>query len=254
MTDDSDRDSSLPARQANFATTHWSMVLEAGHRSSPDSDVALAKLCETYWYPLYAFVRRKGRSAADAKDSTQEFFAHVLEKGSLGAADPERGRFRSFLLTAFKNFLADEHARRQTQKRGGGVSHLSLDFDAGERRYQFEPTDDWTPEKVYERRWALTLLDQVVEQLQREYHGNGKGEMFDRCKGHLVGAGASYEELADVLQMSEGSLRVAVSRMRGRYRELLKQEVAATLADPEAAEDELEYLRRAIRGEKYTGG
>jgi len=227
------------------------MVLEAGHRSSPESHGALAKLCETYWYPLYAYVRRRGRSATDAKDSTQEFFAHVLEKGSLGSADPERGRFRSFLLTAFKNFLADEHDRLQTQKRGGGVSHLSLDFDSGEQRYQFEPADDWTPEKVYERRWALTLLDQVVVQLQCEYHDSGKGELFDQCKGHLIGAGPSYEELASMLEMSEGSLRVAVSRMRSRYRELLKQEVAATLADPEVADDELEYLRRAIRGEKH---
>ncbi len=225
-------------------------MLEAGHRSSPASDGALAELCETYWYPLYAYVRRRGHSVADAKDATQAFFAHVLEKGSLVAADPQRGRFRSFLLTALKNFLADEHDRRQTQKRGGGVRHLSLDFDSGEQRYQFEPVDSWTPEKVFERRWALTLLDQVVEQLQREYHERGKGELFDQCRGHLVGAGPEYAELTETLQMSEGSLRVAVSRMRGRYRELLRREVAATLANPDAADDELETLRRAIRGEE----
>lgn len=227
-------------------------MLEAGHRSSPDSNGALAKLCETYWYPLYAYVRRRGCSVADAKDSTQSFFAHVLEKGSLGAADPERGRFRSFLLTSFKHYLADEHQRRQTQKRGGGVSLLSLDFDSGEDRYQFEPADDWTPEKVFERRWALTLLDQVVVRLQREYHDSGKGEVYEQCKGHLVGTGCSYQEMANQLQMSEGSLRTFVSRMRGRYRELLRQEVAATLADPEVANDELEYLRRAIRGENTS--
>jgi len=249
MTNDLDSDSSSSVRQANFATTHWSMVLDAGDRASPDSDDALANLCATYWYPLYAYVRRKGQSASDAKDATQEFFAHVLEKGSLGAADPDRGRFRSFLLTAFKNFLADEYDRRQTQKRGGRVSLLSLDFDAGEARYRFEPADHWTPEKIYERRWALTLLDQVVVQLQQEYHDGGKGVLFDRCKGHLVGSGPSYDILATALEMSEGSLRVAVSRMRARYRELLKREVAATLADPEVADDELETLRRAIRGE-----
>lgn len=226
------------------------MVLEAGHRSSPDSEQALEALCTAYWYPLYAFVRRRGYSATDARDATQEFFAHLLEKESLQAADPERGRFRSFLLTVFKNFLADERDRKQTQKRGGDVKHLSIDFDMGEQRYQFEPADDWTPDKIYERRWALTLLDQVVVRLQEEYRENGKGELFDICKGHLTGAGTSYEEAATTLEMSEGAVRVAVHRLRARYRDLLRSEVAATLANPEAAEDELEYLRNAIRGEK----
>ncbi len=224
------------------------MVLEAGQRSSPGAEGALARLCEIYWYPLYAYVRRRGRPVEDAKDATQAFFAHLLEKGSLGAADAQRGRFRSFLLTALKNFLADQYDRQQTLKRGGGVSSLSLDFDSGEARYQFEPADDWTPEKVFERRWALTLLEQVVVRLRDEYHDKGKGQLFDACKGHLTGSGPSYSDLARLLEMSEGSLRVAVSRMRGRYRELLKQEVAATLADPEIANDELDYLRRAIRG------
>lgn len=250
MAVDSDRDSSSPPGQANFATTHWSIVLEAGRRSSPDSDEALASLCATYWYPLYAFVRRRGCSAADAKDLTQEFFAHLLEKKSLQAADPDRGRFRSFLLTVFKNFLADERDRDKSQKRGGNVRHFSIDFDAGEQRYQFEPADDWTPEKIYERRWGLTLLDRVVIRLEGEYHDNGKGELFDTCKGHLTGSGVSYEEAANTLEMSEGAVRVAVHRLRAKYRDLLKQEVAATLVDPDAAEDELEYLRRAIRGEK----
>lgn len=249
MKTDSDRASSSLPGPASFTTTQWSVVLEAGHRSSPESAAALARLCESYWYPLYAYARRRGSSAADAKDSTQSFFAHILEKGALAAADPQRGRFRSFLLTAFKNFLVDEHQRRQTQKRGGDVPHLSLDFDSGEQRYQFEPADDWTPEKIYERRWALTLLDQVIAQLQREYQHSGKGELFDLCKGYLVGAGPGYDALAEQLQMSSASLRVAVSRMRGRYRELLKREVAATLSDPDVADEELNYLRRAIRGE-----
>jgi RNA polymerase sigma-70 factor (ECF subfamily) len=246
---DSDRDSSSPPGPGKFATTHWSMVLEAGHRSSPDSDQALAKLCEAYWYPLYAFARRRGRSASDAKDLTQEFFAHLLEKESLQAADPDRGRFRSFLLTAFKNFLAKDRERSAAQKRGGDVQHLSLDFDAGERRYKFEPADEWTPEKIYERRWALTLLDQVLAALQGEYEESGKAELFAQCKGHLTGTGPGYEDAAKRLEMTEGALRVAVHRMRGRYRELLKAEVAATLDDPESTEDELAHLRRAIRGE-----
>jgi RNA polymerase sigma-70 factor (ECF subfamily) len=249
MNASSKRDRSSPARQGNFATTHWSMVLDAGHRSSPDSDGALAELCSTYWYPLYAYVRRRGFSAGDAKDLTQEFFAELLEKESLRAADPDRGRFRSFLLTVFKHFLADERERQQTLKRGGQRKHLSIDFDSGEQRYQFEPTDNWTPEKIYERRWAMTLLDEVMTCLEREFHDNGKGNLFHQCKGYLTGAGPSYEEAAEALAMSAGSLRVAVHRMRSRYRELLKAEVAATLADPESAEDELAYLRRAIRGE-----
>ncbi|HJN09357.1 MAG TPA: sigma-70 family RNA polymerase sigma factor [Pirellulaceae bacterium] len=250
MTVDSDRESSTPSKRANFATTHWSMVLEAGHRSSPDSDDALESLCTAYWYPLYAFVRRRGASSTDAKDLTQEFFAHLLEKQSLQAADPNRGRFRSFLLTAFKNFLSKQHHRHQAQKRGGDIKHLSIDFDSGEQRYQFEPADDWTPEKIYERRWALTLLDQVMVQLQQEYDGNEKADLFEQCKGHLTGAGSSYEEAANSLGVTEGALRVAVHRMRSRYRELLKAEVASTLEDPEIVDDELETLRRAIQGEQ----
>ena len=225
-------------------------MIEAGHRSSPGSDRALASLCETYWYPLYAYVRRRGSSAADARDSTQGFFAHLLEKKSLQAADPGRGRFRSFLLTAFKNFLSKEHERLTAQKRGGDIQHLSIDFDSGERQYQFEPADTWTPERIFERRWAYTLLDQVMAALQGEYERGGKLELFEQCKLHLSGAGPSYEETALALETTEGALRVAVHRMRNRYRELLKTEVAATLQDPEFVDDELVYLRRAIRGEK----
>ena len=242
-------DSSHLADRGQFETTHWSIVLAAGHGSSPDSQDALAALCEAYWYPLYAYVRRRGYAAADAKDATQEFFAHLLEKESLQAADPQRGRFRSFLITAFKNFLSKERERRQTQKRGGDVRHLSIDFDSGEARYQFEPVDDWTPEKIYERRWGLTLLDQVMVRLRQEYQAKDKGELFEQCKGHLAGTGPPYEQAAEALGMSEGALRVAVHRLRERYRELLKAEVAATLADPDTIDAELEYLRSAIRGD-----
>ncbi|HRX81253.1 MAG TPA: sigma factor, partial [Pirellulaceae bacterium] len=206
---DSERDSSSPSGQANFATTHWSMVLEAGRGSLPDSATALAALCAAYWYPLYAYVRRRGRSANDARDLTQDFFAHLLEKESLQAADPDRGRFRSFLLTAFKNFLSKERERSAAQKRGGDVKHLSIDYDSGEQRYQFEPVDDWTPEKIYERRWALTLLEEVMTSLQQEYEDSGKAELFDQCKGHLTGSGPGYEEAARSLAMTEGALRVA---------------------------------------------
>lgn len=248
MSSSSDHSSTSPPVRADFATTHWSLVLEAGRGASAESSDALACLCQTYWYPLYAFARRRGANVTDAKDLTQGFFAHLLEKASLQAADPDRGRFRSFLLTAFKNFLSKERERNKTQKRGGDVKKLSIDFESGERRYQFEPVDDWTPEKIYERRWALTLLDEVMTALQREHEDNGKAELFDQCKGHLTGAGPSYEEAAQALATTEAALRVAVHRMRSRYREMLRSAVAATLEDEDAADDELEYLRRAIRG------
>lgn len=245
----SDRQLPAPGRQVNFATTHWSVVLRAGQRSSVEAEQALESLCESYWYPLYAYIRRRGYSPENSVDATQSFFVHVLEKQSLSFADPDRGRFRTFLLTLFRNFLADEHDRRKAQKRGGHLKHLSIDFDSGERRYQHEPTDDWTAERIYERRWALTLLDQAVAKLAEDYQAAGKEELFRCCKGHLTGVGESYSEIATQLGVTEGAVRVAVHRLRKRFRELLECEVAATLADEDGIEDELAYLRAAIRGE-----
>lgn len=249
MSSDSDRSSSVLPGPANFATTHWSMVLDAGCRSSPACDDALSALCTAYWYPLYVFVRRRGYSASDAQDLTQGFFAHLLEKQTLQAADPARGRFRSFLLASCKNFLATQYEMQTAKKRGGNCRHLSIDFSTGERRYQFEPVDNWTPEKSYERRWAMTVLETVVQRLEQEYVADGKGQFFAQCKGHLTGNTPSYEESAQILGTSPQALRVAVHRLRSRYRELLKAEVAATLADPQAADEELLHLQRALRGE-----
>ena len=235
-----------------FATTRWSIVLEAGHSSSPDSQKALATLCETYWYPLYAYVRRRVLDVHEAQDLTQGFFAVLLEKDYLRAADRDKGRFRSFLLTAFKRFLSKERDRAKTQKRGGGQRVISLDFESGEKRYKLEPLDDWTPEKIFERRWALTLLDQVLARLERDYADKRKLKLFEALKGFLTGRSAapSYDRLAGELDLSEGSVKVAVHRLRRRYRKLLKEEIANTVADPDEIQDELDHLLSALRGEK----
>lgn len=235
---------------AVFATTRWSVVVSAGHQSSPDAETALETLCRTYWYPLYAFARRRGSSPEDAADLTQEFFARLLEKEFLRSADREKGRFRSFLLTMFKRFLSKEHDRAQALKRGGGRRRMSIDVEVGEQRYGYEPTDDWTPEALFERRWALTLLEQVINRLQGDYDAKGKRPLFDLCKPFLTGSGSGppYEEIARELAMNETAVRVAVHRLRERYREMLQQEVSQTIAETDAVEDELNHLRAALRG------
>jgi RNA polymerase sigma-70 factor (ECF subfamily) len=234
-----------------FATTHWSVVLAAGRHASPDSQMALAALCRTYWYPLYAYVRRQGRNAEDARDLTQEFFATLLEKDYLRAADSQRGRFRSFLLTAFKHFLSKERERANAQKRGGGRQSLSIDFQAGEYQYHQEPAHDITPEKIYERRWAVTLLQEVLQRLQDEFAGAGKQSLFERLKDFLTGekATTTYRQIADELGTTEGALKVAVHRLRQRYRELLRAEIAQTVTGPEEVEDELRQLFAAVRSQ-----
>lgn len=242
--------SQLGRSNAVFATTRWSIVLSAGHRSSPDAEGALELLCRTYWYPLYAFARRRGSSPEDAADLTQEFFARLLERDFLLSADREKGRFRSFLLTVFKRFLSKERDRTQAQKRGGDRRRLSIDVHTGEQRYGYEPSDDWTPEALFERRWALTLLEQVLEKLQSDYEVKGKRPLFDLCKPFLTGSGGgpSYEDVARQLEMSESAVRVAVHRLRERYREVLRCTVAETIAETESVEDELNDLRSAICG------
>jgi RNA polymerase sigma factor (sigma-70 family) len=247
--DDSSRAANV--LEARFATTHWSVVLAAGQRASPDSEQALATLCQTYWYPLYAFVRRQGYSVEDARDLTQEFFATLLEKDYLRAADSQRGRFRSFLLAAFKHFLSHERERAYAQKRGGRRQSWPLDFQAGESQYHHEPTHDITPESIYERRWALTLLNQVLQRLQEEFVQAGKQPLFDRLKPFLTGdrSGGTYGEAADGLGMTEGAVKVAVHRLRQRYRELLRAEITQTVTAPEEVDDELRQLFAAVRSQ-----
>ena len=233
-----------------FVTTHWSVVVSAGQSDSTRAQIALAKLCETYWYPLYAYVRRRGYSSEDAQDLTQEFFARLLARNWVGSADPQKGRFRSFLLTAMNHFLADEWDRLKAQKRGGGQRVLPLEVESAETRFQSEPPDPLTPEVIYERRWAQTLLETVFEQLRQAYEAEGKAALFAELKGSLTQARAAvpYAELAARLKLSEGALRVAVHRLRQRYRELLRAEIAHTVTEPGEVEEELRYLFRVLAG------
>jgi RNA polymerase sigma-70 factor (ECF subfamily) len=203
-------------------------------------------LCENYWYPLYAYLRRRGYSSDQAQDLTQDFFVRVLEGRYLDRADPEKGRFRSFMLTSLKFFVADEHDRDHAQKRGGGIL-VPLEFSSGEERYQREPAHDETPERIFERRWALCVLDRVVEKLRIEFVSHGRPEHFDQLKVFLLSSSdATYSALAQEMKTSEGALKVAIHRLRKRYRDLFRQEIADTVADPAEVESELRHLAAAL--------
>lgn len=208
------------------------------------AQAALEQLCRTYWYPLYAYVRRRGQPPQDAQDLTQAFFARLLDRNWVADADRERGRFRTFLLTAMSRFLSDEWDKVRAQKRGGGVVHVPVQLDAAETRYGHEPQDNGTPEQYYERGWALALLDMVLRRLQAEYDGMGKGELFAGLNSSLVGDRESqpYTELAAQTGMSEGAVKVAAHRLRKRYRQLLREEIAQTIASTEDVDGELRHL------------
>jgi RNA polymerase sigma-70 factor (ECF subfamily) len=232
---------------SHFATTHWSLVLAARDRAEPGAADALASLCGLYWYPLYAYVRRRGHGADEAHDLTQEFFARLLEKDYLADVDRDRGKFRAFLAAACNHFLANEHDRARAKKRGGGRRVLSLGAADAEGRYRAEPADDLTPEKLFERRWALALLQQVMTRLRDEFEAKGKGRLFDRLRGFLVGEkGGGYRRAADELGLSEGAVKVAVHRLRQRYRALLREEIGRTVATPEQVEEEVRELFAAL--------
>jgi RNA polymerase sigma factor (sigma-70 family) len=237
----------VPPPGGAFRTTHWSVVLAAGGGCSPDADTALEKLCRAYWYPLYAYIRRRGHDAHEAQDLTQAFFADLLVRNSLAAAQPQKGRFRSFLLGAAQNFLSKEHERTQTLKRGGHCTFLSLDEADAEGRYRHEPAHDWTPEKLFERRWAMTLLDHTLAALRREYGRAGKQSLFDALQAFLSVDAASYPEAAAALRLSEGAVRVAVHRLRRRYGEVLRAEIAQTVANPGEVEEEVAHLFEVLR-------
>jgi RNA polymerase sigma-70 factor (ECF subfamily) len=233
-------------RPSQFPTTRWTLVVAAGDPHRKEARSALVSLCENYWYPLYAYVRRRGYSADEAQDLTQDFFIRVLEGRYLDRADQEKGRFRSFLLTSLKFFVADEEDRHRARKRGGGVL-VPLEFSSGEERYQREPAHDETPERIFERRWALSLLDRVVERLRNEFVHHGRPEHFERLKMFLLGqSDAPYAALAREMNTSEGALKVAIYRLRKRYRELFRQEIADTVADPAEVESELRYLATVL--------
>ena len=221
--------------------------MAAGRGSAPAAQEALEILCRTYWYPLYAYVRRQGLPLEDAQDLTQEFFRRLLEKEYIGLADPERGRFRTFLLTALKRFLVSEWRRGQAAKRGGAKPAFWDEAEA-EARYQAEPSTDLTPEKIYEKRWALLLLDGVLARLGDEAVKAGKVELFEGLKSLLWGDRdvESYADLSAQLNMSEGALRIAALRFRQRYRELLRAEIAQTVAHPAEIDEELRHLFQVL--------
>jgi RNA polymerase sigma-70 factor (ECF subfamily) len=231
---------------SQFPTTRWTLVIAAGDPRRKEARSALDSLCENYWYPLYAYLRRRGYAADQAQDLTQEFFVRVLEGRYLDRADPEKGRFRSFLLTSLKFFVADEGDRQRAGKRGGGAV-VSLEFSSGEDRYQREPSHGETPEWIFERRWALSVLDRAVDRLRDEFVQHGRAEHFERLKVFLLGqSDAPYAELAREMKTSEGALKVAIHRLRKRYRELFRQEIADTVADSAEVESELRYLAAVL--------
>jgi RNA polymerase sigma-70 factor (ECF subfamily) len=234
------------AGSSDFPTTRWTLVIAAADPQRKEARSALASLCEGYWYPLYAYVRRRGYSADRAQDLTQEFFTRVLEGRYLGSANPEKGRFRAFILTSLKFFLADESDRGRAQKRGGGML-VPLEFSSGEERYQREPAHDETPERVFERRWALSVLDRVMDRLRTEFVQHGRLDHFNRLKVLLLDqAETPYAALAREMGASEGAIKVAIHRLRKRYRDLFRLEIAETVADPAEVESELRYLAAVL--------
>jgi RNA polymerase sigma-70 factor (ECF subfamily) len=232
----------------SFETTRWSLVVSAGQIGTPESKEALATLCGLYWYPIYLFVRRRGYNAEEALDLTQGFFTRLLEKNDLATADRSRGRFRSWLLGCLKHFLANEWDRSTALKRGGGKSLLSIDAEDAEGRYLREPSHDLTPERVFDRRWALTLLDQTLSTLREECKKNGKTALFDALKPALAGEGRdeSYSNLGTQLGMSEGAVKVAAHRLRARYRDILRLRIAETVDTEQAVDEEIKDLFEAL--------
>jgi DNA-directed RNA polymerase specialized sigma24 family protein len=248
MTDGETHGRSSP--HAWFATTHWSVVLAAKDGQGPAGRQALETLCRTYWYPLYAYARRCGHGPQDAEDLTQGFLTKLIEKDLVRAADRQRGRFRSFLLTSLKNFMADQRSLAKAEKRGGLVHVVPLDVGSAETRYHIEPVDDWTADKVFEHQWAVTVLETVFERLRGQYEAEGKSVLFEKAKASLTqpGSAVPYADLAAGLNMTEGAARVAVHRLRRRYRDLLRQEISHTVTDPAEVDDEIKHLFAALGG------
>lgn len=228
-------------RQREFGSTDWSMVRQL---DGPDAELALAKLCEQYWQPLYAYVRTKVRDVHKAQDLTQGFFAHVVAKDSLRQAAPERGRFRSFVLASLKNFMANDYAAENAQRRGGNFRHVPLDFDNGDQHFSRVAADSMSPDRVFERAWTLTLLDRVSERLRAEHAAAGELDRFEALKQTLtpVVRGSTYDEIAEALEVTPAGARQAASRLRKRYRELLRLEVGRTLEDNDDIEDEIRKM------------
>jgi len=233
-----------------FRTTHWSAVLMAGNPESPDAHSALTQLCQTYWYPLYGYVRRLGHSPEDAKDLTQAFFAKLLAKNQIALADRERGRFRAFLLSYLQNFLRTYHRDANALKRGGGQEVISWDAQTAEERYANEPPDDLSPAMLFERQWAGTVLETVLSALRQEFGVQSRLTLFEALEPHLWGDDSStpYRQVAQELRMNVGAVRVTLYRLRQRFLERLRTEIANTVDPPAEIDDELAHLRRVLAG------
>jgi RNA polymerase sigma factor (sigma-70 family) len=235
------------SHSAHFPTTQWSRIIAAGDRAAPEARSALSELCKAYWYPIYALIRRRSHSPDEACDLAQDYFTRLLEKGVIAAADRSRGRFRAFLSTDCQHFLIDYHRRMRVRARV--LKPVSIDADDAESRYRFEPTDSLTPDRLFDRAWAMTLLDRVLGLLAQEYAQTGRADVFDRLKVVLSqGKGAvPTAELANQLGTTAGAVHTAVHRLRKRYRAILQQEVATTLDDPSEVDEEIRWLFDAIR-------
>jgi RNA polymerase sigma factor (sigma-70 family) len=240
--------SELQAHRVAFATTHWSVVLAAGDSTSPQASASLEKLCRTYWYPLYVYVRRRGFKHEDSQDLTQAFFAHLLRQDFLDGVGPEKGRFRSFLLACLKHFVVDEWEKARTAKRGGNCPALPLDMEKAEERYQLEARVEANPDSLFERRWALDLLERVLDRLRQEAADSARRAVFDELECCLLGdrPTETYAQLGARLGLSETAVKVTVHRLRQRYRELLREEVAHTVTCPEELEAEMRYLLEVV--------
>lgn len=234
--------------QPQFATTHWSVVLAAGTAGVPAAQAALERLCRTYWNPLYAFIRRLGNSPAEAQDLTQGFFVYLLEHQLVAKADPQAGRFRSYLLGSLRHFLAHEHERATALKRGGGQSFFSLDAIDPEERYALEPTDAITPEALFDQRWALQQIENALKTLRAEYAAAGRAGLFNLLKDYVWGDqnALTLAEIAERLDLTEEAIKKSVQRLRQRFRDCLRSEVAQTVASPDQIDDELRHLRAAL--------
>jgi RNA polymerase sigma-70 factor (ECF subfamily) len=237
-----------PAVSPQFQTTRWSLVLKACQSDTTTAATALNKLCQMYWYPVYAFIRRNGHGPEDCRDLTQDFFASLLQRDFFMTADPERGRLRSFLLVSAKNFLGHQREKARALKRGGEYSFVSLDSAEAEGNYAHEPANPLTPDQLYQRRWALTVLEQTLSRLKDEYVRAGKTNLFESLQSSLYGdkGDGSYAEIGARLNMSEGAARIAAHRLRSRYAELLRAQVAETVASRAEVEEELATLRAAL--------
>ncbi len=250
MTDDQNPGGPANPVNAGFQTTHWSVVLAAGSLVSPNAQSALGELCRTYWYPLYCCVRRHGRAPADAQDLTQAFFTKLLLKNQIALADPERGRFRTFLLRSLENFLRSQHRAAGAQKRGGGVEWISWDAEVAETRYSSEPSEGLSPAALFERQWAGTTLETVLAALRLEFAEGGRPELFEALEPHLWGDETStpHADIASELGMTVVAVRVTLHRLRRRFQEVFRAHILNTVEDEADIEDEIRHLRRALAG------